>query len=322
MELIVIGAIIFIATAVIIELVVYATRHMRATQKMKIRKRLRKFVYVEGGKDGEQILKKRVLSDVPAINSLLLKTPGVEAFDRLLSQSNAGNSIGFYFLLSLVLAAGGYMTGAAVNRGSILTVSLAILFGILPYLYLRRLKKKRTEKFKRQLPDGLDLVARALKAGHAFTGGMSLAAEEFDDPLGPEFSETLDEINYGVSVSSALKNLAERVDCEEIKFFVVGVILQRETGGNLAELIETLASLIRKRFKFEGQVRTLTAEGRISAVILVALPFVLVTAIMLLNPDFMQPLITEPVGKLMIVIASIMMVLGIVVIKRMVDVKV
>ena len=131
----------------------------------------------------------------------------------------------------------------------------------------------RTEKFKKQMPDGLDLVARALKAGHAFSGGISMAAEEFDDPLGPEFAEMLDEINFGVSVPEALKNLTNRIECEELKYFVMGVILQRETGGNLAELIETLANLIREKFKFEGKVRTLSAEGKLSAIILSALPF-------------------------------------------------
>jgi tight adherence protein B len=295
---------------------------MQTAKRMLVRKRLRKYIYVESGRDGEQIIKKRVLSEVPALNTILLKTPGIEAFDRLLNQANASNSMGFYFLLTAVLIAIGMMLGSILNRGPYLNLLLAVLFGSLPYLHLKRLKKKRINKFKHQLPDGLDHLARALKAGHAFTGGISLAAEEFDDPLGPEFKETMDEINYGVSISDALKNLAARIDCEEIKFFVVGVILQRETGGNLAELVETLASLIRKRFRFEGQVRVLTAEGRISAIVLIALPFILGTAVWMLNPKFMEPLFTEPAGKTMMTIAVVMMALGIIVIRRLIDVKV
>ena len=161
-----------------------------------------------------------------------------------------------------------------------------------------------------------------MKAGHAFSGGMSLAADEFDDPLGPEFSETLDEINFGVSVADALKNLAGRIDCEELRYFVVGVILQRETGGNLAELIETLANLIRERFKFDGKVRTLTAEGRLSAVILILLPFAVFGYLWIRNPNFLSPLITEPSGPFMIIGAIVMMIIGAIVMKRMVDIKV
>ena len=154
----------------------------------------------------------------------------------------------------------------------------------LPYVYLSRKKADRIEKFKKQLPDALDLVARSLKAGHSFNGGLSMAAEEMDDPIGPEFSETLSEINFGISVSDALKNLSDRIDCEELRFFIIGVILQRETGGNLAELMEMLANLIRERFKFEGKVRTLTAEGRFSMWVLMALPIFLGVFLYIRNP--------------------------------------
>jgi tight adherence protein B len=172
------------------------------------------------------------------------------------------------------------------------------------------------------LPDTLDLIARALKAGHAFTGGLSMVSEEFDDPIGPEFAETLDEINYGVSVPDALKNLSGRIDCEELKYFIVGVILQRETGGNLAELMETLASLIRERFKFEGKVRTLTAEGRFSAVVLILLPLLLTVYLYFTNPNFLEPLIKDHVGNLMAVMAVIGMIVGAMVMRRMVQLKV
>jgi tight adherence protein B len=184
------------------------------------------------------------------------------------------------------------------------------------------LKRKRIEKFKKQLPEGLDLIARALKAGHAFTGGLNLAADEMEDPMGAEFSETLDEINFGINVSDALKNLSERIDCEELRFFVVGVILQRETGGNLAELMEALAGLIRERFKFYGKVQTLAAEGKLSAIILIALPFCIAGWILFSSPGYLDPLFTDSIGKMMLVFAAIMMIIGIFVMKKMVDIKV
>jgi tight adherence protein B len=230
--------------------------------------------------------------------------------------------MGFYLLLAFILAAAGFLVSNELTKNPSLSLMVMVVMGACPFVYLTRRKRKRIEKFKRQLPEGLDLIARALKAGHAFTGGMMLAVEEIDDPLGPEFSETVDEINFGVSVPAALKNLSKRIDCEELNFFVVGAILQRETGGNLSELMETLAILIRERFKFQSKLRILSAEGRISAIILVALPFLVAGWIWFSNPNYLNPLISEPIGQLLIVLALIMMMVGIIVMKKIVDIEV
>jgi len=322
MELYAIGAGIFIFSVIIIELFSFAVRSTSSAKRIKIRRRLRKYIYIEGGQDGTEITKKRILSDIPFLNQILLHTPGISWLDRLIIQANAKQALGFYVLLSLLLATAGFIIGNFLNRGAILNVILPLLFGSLPLIYLANLKRKRIEKFKKQLPDGLDLIARALKAGHAFTGGLKLVADEMEAPLGIEFSETLDEINFGINVSDALKNLARRIDCEELQFFVVGVILQRETGGNLAELMEALASLIRERFKFYGKVQTLAAEGKLSAIILIALPFCIAGWMLFSSPGYLDPLYTDPIGKMMLVFAAIMMIIGIFVMKKMVDIKV
>jgi tight adherence protein B len=322
MELIVIGAGIFLAAVVIIELLTYAFRHMQSARRVKIRKRLRRYAFVEGGADGTEILKKRIYSDVPALNSLLSSLPGIHSLDKLIIQANARQPVGFFILLSLTLAGVGFIATNLFTHNLPYAVLAAAIGLALPYLQLSNAKRKRIEKLKKQLPDTLDMIARSLKAGHAFTGGLSLAAEEMDDPIGPEFAETLDEINFGVSVSQALKNMTERIDCEELKFFVVGVILQRETGGNLAELMEILANLIRERFRFEGKVRTLTAEGKFSAIVLVILPFLLALYFWFTNPKFLAPLITTPIGRVMMLLAVVMMIVGGIVMRRMVDIKV
>jgi tight adherence protein B len=313
----------FLATVIIIELVIFGIRNMRSTQRKKIRKRLRKYTYVEGsGSDGADILKKRVYSEIPILNAILSKVPALRSFEKLLVQANANYPAGFYLLLCLFLGLIGFLIGGMVNRNPAMAFLLALVLGAVPYIHLARQKRIRTEKFKRQMPDGLDLVARALKAGHAFSGGISMAAEEFDDPLGPEFAEMLEEINFGISVPEALKNLTHRVECEELKYFVMGVILQRETGGNLAELIQTLANLIREKFKFEGKVRTLSAEGKLSAIILAALPFLVGGWIWISNPKYLEPLLAEPFGRVLLLFAVIMMIFGIMVMKRMVSIKV
>jgi tight adherence protein B len=322
MELFAIGFGIFIAAVLIIQLVTYGVRHMRATQRMQIRRRLRKYTYVETGTDGSEILKKRAFSDIPSLDSLLRLLPGVNGLDRLMIQANAKYQMGFYLLLSLFLAVAGLLIGVQFTRSPLNGFLLALILGSIPFVHLVRQKRIRAEKFKKQMPDGLDLVARALKAGHAFSGGISLAAEEFDDPLGTEFSEMLDEINFGVSFPDALKNLTKRVECEEIKYFAMGVILQRETGGNLAELIQTLANLIRDKFKFDGKVRVLSAEGKLSAIILSALPFLVAGWIWITNPKYLAPLISEPFGRVLLLMAGIFMIAGAVILKRMVSIKV
>jgi tight adherence protein B len=178
------------------------------------------------------------------------------------------------------------------------------------------------QKFERQLPEALDLVARSLKAGHAFSGGLKMVVEEFDDPISTEFDTAINEINFGVGVNNALKNLLKRVDCPELKFFVISVVIQRETGGNLAEILASIAHLIRERFRLQGHVRTLAAEGKFSALILAVIPFFVSFILILMSPGYVETLFIDPIGRVMIVIGSIMMALGVVIMKKMITIKV
>jgi tight adherence protein B len=312
----------FIVSVLIIELCFYAFRNVHNSDHKKIRKRLRTLSSSAYKSDLADIARKKVLSDVDILNKILMHIPGIKFLDRLHLQANVQYSLGVFILLKSVLALAGYLVSFSVTRNFVISIITASLLGGMPYLYLRLKKKKRMDKFQRQLPDGMELIARSLRAGHAFTSGMNMAADEFDDPLGPEFDETLNEINFGVSVSDALKNLVNRVDCPDLKYFVVSVILHRETGGNLAEIIDSIAHIIRERFKFKRKVRTLSAEGRLSAIILIALPFLVAIAIRLINPEYINALFTEPAGRVMAIVAASMMGLGILVIKQMIQIKV
>ncbi|MBU8910162.1 MAG: type II secretion system F family protein, partial [Desulfobacterales bacterium] len=284
MDFMIIGIVIFIVTVAVIEAILFAYRNLASTQRAKIKKRLQKYTFVES--DSGDILKHREFSTIPLFNSILSSLPGAVRFDTLVMHSNTKYSLGFFLLLAAVLGACGVLAGQYFLNNIWLAILIGLGLVFIPYIYLSNLKKNRILKFQSQLHEGLDLIARALRAGHSFTSSMKLAADEFADPLGVEFAETIDEINFGVSVPEALKGLAERMDCSEAKYFVIAVIIQRETGGNLAELIESLAHIIRERFKFEGNVRTLTAEGRLSAVILCGMPFVIGAWLQISNPDF------------------------------------
>lgn len=316
------GLTIFIFSLLSIELCFHAYHTILHPDSAEIRRRLRTEVVEENVNGGIDLRKKRVLSEVPLLNQILAHLPGGAHMDLLIKQANLRYTLGFFFLSSVCLAFTVFLLASTFIRNPILSVAAALVSGSLPFLFVRWKKNKRMALFQKQLPDGLGLIARALRAGHAFTSGMKLAADEFGDPLGPELAETLDEINFGVSVPEALKNLARRVDCPDLGFFVVSVILQRETGGNLSEIIENLANLIRERFKFRGKVRTLSAEGRLSAFVLLLFPFVVFGILYLFGGSYVATLMLDPIGQAMSGVAGFMMILGIIVIRRIVKVEV
>lgn len=314
--------VLFVTSVFIIELFVYAYKTVRNPHRKIIQRRLKTLSSSEYANDSHDITRKRVLSRVPLLNTILLHTPGVRPLERLLQQANVQSPLGVFILLAAVLTLTGYLAGSLLTINRVIPLIIAASLAGIPFLYVIRKKKKRMEKFQKQLPEGLELIARSLRAGHAFTSGMKLAADEFDDPLGPEFTETLDQINFGVSVSDALKNLAGRVDCPDLRYFVVAVILQRETGGNLAEIIESIGYIIRERFKLKGKIRILAAEGKLSAIILVAIPFFVIIALHFTSPKYINALFFEPAGRIMGAVALVMMVMGIFVMKKMINIKV
>jgi tight adherence protein B len=314
--------IIFIISISVIELLLYVIRKARHPNRERVKKRLKKTLSGKEQKETADILRRRVLSEVPTFHQILSQINGVERLDRLLQQANVKYPIGVFVLLSTLLGIIGFIAGVGMTKNYLISVIIMFCFIGLPFFYLRIKKKSRVEKFQKQLPDGLELMARALKAGHAFTSGMKLAADEFDDPLGPEFENTIDMINFGVSVPDALKKMASRIDCPELKYFVVSVILQKETGGNLAEIIESLAELIRKRFKLQDKVKTLAAEGKLSAIILIALPVCVVIFLRFSNPDYINTLVVDPIGRIVAGVCVLLMGIGVIIIKKMVNIKV
>ena len=322
MNLLIVGIIIFVASIAIIEMLRVALKNTDYVKSTNIRKRFRKFTYVDKQDGTGDIIKKRVISSIPSLNSMLLKMSAVNSFDRLITQANTKYNMGFYLLFSFTLAMVGYLTASFKGFPVLMAMLIALIFATLPYFYLQRLKNKRMEKFRTQLPEALEMISRSLKAGHAFTSGMKMVSSEFEDPLGTEFDETLDEINFGVNVADALRNLTDRIDCEEAKFFVTAVVLQRESGGNLAVILESLGKMIRKKFEFQDKVKTLSAEARISAWVLVLLPFFVAGIMYIFNPGYILILFNDPMGHRLLVIAGALMLLGILTIRKLIQIKV
>jgi tight adherence protein B len=201
-------------------------------------------------------------------------------------------------------------------------VPIAVLFGLIPLLYITNKKKRRVKKFEHQLPEALDMLARSLKAGHAFAGGLQMVADEFPDPIGAEFEKMIDQVNFGVSVKDALTHFAERMDITDLKYLVVAVTIQRESGGDLAAILESIAKLIRERFQLNDKVLTLSAEGKLSAKILIAVPILLALWFFMTQPNYVQILINDPMGQVLSVFAITMMSIGVLVMRKLVVIKV
>jgi tight adherence protein B len=181
---------------------------------------------------------------------------------------------------------------------------------------------KRLRAFEEAFPEALDLISRALKAGHAFATGLKMVADEMHEPVGPEFRKTFDEQNFGLPLKDALDNLAHRVPIIDVRFFATAVLIQRETGGNLSEILENLAHVVRERFKILRQVRVYTAHGRMTGYVLLALPAVLCIALMFINPDHMNILFREHMGQMLLLTAIVMQTIGYVWIRQVVKIEV
>lgn len=263
----------------------------------------------------------RPLSDIPWLNKILLRIPLAKKMDIFLIQADVSYPLGVFLILTVVLALTGFLLFLIMTRSFWISL-LGLAFGYLPFYVLNVIKRRRLKKFEEQLPDALDMIARSLRAGHALGSGLDMVGKEFSEPLGPEFTKTVTQISFGVGLEQALRNMIKRVDCPDLKFLVVSVMIQRESGGNLGEIMENIARIIRERFVLRGKIQTLAAEGKFSAIILFVLPFLVAVALFFINPDYMKELIYDPRGKIIIAVSIGMMLLGLAIIKRIINIRI
>lgn len=315
-----IGIGIFIFMVLLIEGGYLIVRSLRSPEEKEIRRRLNALTSLEY--DSVDIVRKRVLSEVPWLNRKLLGLRWTGSVGLLLEQAGIRHTLGFFILVSALLVFLGFLVGSWLKFNYFPSLIIGACLGCLPIFYILSKKKKRMEKFHNQLPEALELIARALRAGQALSGALKMVADEMDDPIGDEFDKTLNEINFGIGVSEALKNLASRVDCLDLKFFVIAVVIQRETGGNLADILENSAHIIRERFKLYGRIRILASEGKLSAIILMGLPFITAFVLLLANPQYIKILSSDPFGRILAGVALCLMILGVLSMKKMIAIKV
>jgi len=258
----------------------------------------------------------------PALDQLIGATTKGSALGRWLEQSGMKASISGVLLIAVGLAVVLAFVATMVTR-SPWGIPAGLLLGLgLPFLVLNIKRGRRMNAFEEQFPEALDLIARALKAGHAFATGLKMAADELPEPVGPEFRKTFDEQNFGLPLKDALENLTLRIPILDVRFFATAVLIQRETGGNLSEILENLAHVVRERFKILRQVRVYTAHGRFTGYVLLALPAVLGIALSFINPDHMNMLFRERMGQMLLLFAIVMQTVGFIWIKQVIKIEV
>jgi tight adherence protein B len=245
----------------------------------------------------------------------------VDPVQRTITQSGAKISVGSVFLASACLAGLAYLAIIRLLHLPLVGLGFAIGASYIPYGVLRMLAGRRMAKFEEQFPEAIDLLARALRAGHALTTGLSMVADEMRDPVGPEFRQLFDQQNFGMPLPEALKAFADRIPILDAKFFVTAVLTQREAGGNLSEVLDNLASIIRDRFRVKRQVRVISAHGRITGWILSALPVSLGLFFAITSGDTYRKFYTDPMGIQMIVFALVLQVIGVFIISRIVKIE-
>ena len=268
------------------------------------------------------LLRDELLSRIPAFDTFLRRSERISILQKVLAQGSvdvrAGNFLMLCVASALVLAVIAFIAGGSLLFG---WVGLVLGFFV-PYAYATHMRKKRFQKFEEKFPEAIDTLARAVRAGHAFTTALEMIANEVSEPVAGEFRQLYEEQKFGLPVRDALLNLADRIPLVDVKFFITAVMLQRETGGNLAEILDNLSYVIRERFKILRQVRVHTAQGRLTMVLLMALPPTIVVIMQILNPGFIRPLFADPIGHALIVGGITLQTLGYFVIRRIIRIQV
>jgi len=293
-------------------------------RKLKVRKRLEDLnrLGLSEAAVEASILRDDTMSDMPAFDRILQKLSIASRTRALLMQADVKMRVGTFFLITLAL---GILGGTIVAIGSGIWWTFPLgagLVGCIPYAVIYRKKEVRKRTFERQFPDALDLMTGALRSGMAFTAALQVVAEECPDPVSNEFRIVFEENRLGMSLRDSLNDMTKRIDSTELRLFVTAVLIQKDTGGNLAEILEGTAYVIRDRFRILGDVRTITAQSRLSGVILTALPLAMVAALLVIVPSYLKTLIEDPVGPYLIGGAAFMQLLGFYLIRRIVNVKV
>lgn len=313
---------VFGAAFLLVQAFVVPTFGENRQARRRFKQRLRSISGEAAAGGGVSLVRKRYLRELSPLERRLESLPGMGRLEQLIEQAGRETPAYRVVLKALMLGvAVGVVLGYLSHR-PLLGVLAGVLALIVPIVRLKAACTKRLAAFEEQFPDALAVMARALRAGHPLSEAMHLVAEELQEPISAEFKTTFMEVNYGGDLRAALAGLLQRIPSVTVMAFVSSVSIQKETGGNLAELLDRLASVVRERFRFQRKLRTLSAEGRMAAWVLSLMPFVLAAALSVINPKFLPMLTTDPLGRQAVVVAFMLMVVGILWLKKLVRIDV
>jgi len=325
----IIAILIFVVVALGV-FVVASLMDQRSSQARLLRERLATVQEAASRQPSEELalLRDEMLSKIPAIDNLLRRSSKISNLQPFLEQADlkirAGNILVLCVVSAVAMASIGYILAGSLppNQALLFAMVGLVIGGFVPYSYASYRRNKRFQKFEELFPEAIDTLARAVRAGHAFTTALELIANELSEPVASEFRKLFEEQKFGLPVRDALMNLAERMPLVDVKFFVTAVMLQRETGGNLAEILDNLSYVIRERFKIMRQVRVYTAQGRLTMLLLMGLPPVIVVTMLTTSPAFIHPLFADPIGHVLVVAGIVLQTLGYFVIRKIIQIQV
>jgi tight adherence protein B len=313
--------IVFVTVFVLAQAIVVPTFGDDAAARKRLRKRLEQ-IGSEDKEEAASLLRAKYLRELSPLARFIEDLPGMERLAVLIEQS--GNTYPGYRLIlaSIFIAVAGVLLGWLPTHQPALSLFGGCIGAALPFLKVMRDRKRRFDKIEEQLPDAIDIVKRALRAGHPFASALKLVAEDMDKPIAGEFALTFSDINYGNDLRRAMLGLLARVPSVTMMALVTAILVQKETGGNLAEILEQIAKVVRSRFRFYRRVRTLSAEGRLSAWILVLIPLILFAVMWILTPDYLPVLLKEPLGRKLLMISGGLTVIGVLWVRRIIRIEV
>lgn len=294
------------------------------SKRLRLQQRLQNVLLHSGtSEDVEVILaREELMSEIPVLNRMLVQVQAVLQFKRILDQADLQITVSRLVMFSLMAGILAALATAAITPSTLLIGIAAAIGSSIPFIHVFWKRSKRFHMFLEQLPDTLELMSRALQAGHAFSEALLMVSDEMPEPVSTEFRKTYEEQNLGLSLKLALENLTQRIPLLDLRLCVTAVLIQRETGGNLAEILEKVAHTIRERFRIMGDLKTLTTSSRISAWLLCGLPIFVALAVTYMNPDYMSILWKDPRGHKLIAAAITMQISGMLVVRKILNIKI
>ena len=319
----ILSVLVFVAVMLLLEGLYMMWNSYKGPEARKVTRRLQALSAASDDSVQAKLLRQRMMSELPFMERFLYSLPRMHQLDKMLLQADMHWTVSRLLLTCAALGSIAFLLLYSYLLQPLLFSSLvALAMTVAPLAYVRRKRARRMAKMERQLPDALDLMTRALRAGHAFSSGLQMIGEEMQEPIASEFSAVADEVNFGVSLQQALINLTERVPITDLRYFVVSVLIQRDSGGNLTEVLVNLSRLIRERLKLMGRVRVLSSEGRLSAWVLGLMPFALGGIMTLGNREFMTPMWEDPIGISISQTMIVTMAFGILVLRKIARIRV